>query len=144
MRRFSENTKADTLARAPLFHGLSRKHLIELAKVTDDLDVDAGRVLCREGQRGREFFVIIDGEAEVSRDGEALATLGPGDFFGEIALIDHVPRTATVTARTALRFFVLTSQAFWGLLDRSPDVERTILRALAKRLIAQSGPSPVG
>jgi len=138
MRLFSQNTKADALGRAPLFEGLSRKDLVELAKVTDDLDVEAGRVLCRQGRLGREFFVIIDGEADVTQDGAQVATLGPGDFFGEIALIEHAPRTATVTAATPLRFFVLTSQAFWGLLDRNPAVERKVLRALAKRVFKRT------
>ena len=136
MRLFSANTKVDALARAPLFEGLSRKELEQLAKVTEDLEVDAGKVLCREGETGREFFVIIEGEVDVTKGGRHLGTRGSGDFFGEIALIEHVPRTATVTAKTRVRFFVLTSQAFSSLLDHNPGVERKVLRALAKRVLA--------
>ena len=138
MRLFSRDTKVDALKRAPLFEGLSRKQLIELARVTEDVDFNAGHVLCREGDRGREFFVIMEGEAEVTTNGKHLATLGSGEFFGEIALVEDVPRTATVTAKTPIRFFVLTRQAFLPLLDRNPAVERKVLRALAKRLVSVS------
>lgn len=126
------------LARAPLFEGLSKKELTELAKSTDDLEVAAGKVLCREGELGREFFVIVEGEAEVRKGSRKVDTMGPGDFFGEIALVEKSHRTATVTATTPLRFFVLTSQSFWSLLDHSPQVERKVLRALAKRVLATS------
>ena len=136
MPLFSHDSKADALGRAPVFEGLSRGDLQELAKVTEDLEVEEGRVLCREGETAREFFVIVEGEVEVTKGGETVRTLGPGDFFGEIALIEHLPRTATVTARSPLRFFVLTSQAFLALLDRQQGVERQILRALARRVLA--------
>jgi CRP-like cAMP-binding protein len=135
---FSHDTKADALGRTDLFSGLSRKERSELAKVTEDLEVDAGKTLAREGESGREFFVILEGEAEVTKGGETIGTLRPGDFFGEIALVEHVPRTATVTATTPLRFFVLTSQAFWRLLDHEPEVQREILRALARRVAGES------
>jgi CRP-like cAMP-binding protein len=138
MSLFSRDTKVEALKRAPLFEGLSRKQLVELARVTEDLDVEAGHVLCREGDRGREFFVIIEGEAEVTTNGTRLATLRSGDFFGEIAIVEDVPRTGTVTAKTPIRFFVLTRQAFLPLLDRYPAVERKVLRALAKRLLSVS------
>ncbi|MBW3592412.1 MAG: cyclic nucleotide-binding domain-containing protein [Actinobacteria bacterium] len=136
MPLFSHDSKADALGRAPLFAELSRGDLHELAKVTEDLEVEEGKVLCREGETAREFFVIVDGEVEVTKDGETVRTLGAGDFFGEIALIEHLPRTATVTARSPLRFFVLTSQSFLALLDRQPGVERQVLRALARRVLA--------
>jgi CRP/FNR family transcriptional regulator, cyclic AMP receptor protein len=133
---FSHNTKVESLSRAPLFENLSKDELRQLAGVTEDLEVDAGKVLCREGEMAREFFVIIDGEVDVTRDGDRLRTLSDGDFFGEIALIEDIPRTATVTATTPLRFFVLTRQSFWGMIERMPDVERKVLRALAKRVLA--------
>jgi CRP-like cAMP-binding protein len=138
MRLFSRDTKVDALKRAPLFEGLSRKQLIELARVTEDVDFGAGHVLCREGDRGREFFVIMEGEAEATRDGKHLSTVRSGEFFGEIALVEDVPRTATVTATMPIRFFVLTRRAFLPLLDRHPAVERKVLRALAKRLLSVS------
>src|SRR3954462_11548706 len=122
MKLFSHDTKVDALARTPLFEGLSRKELAELAKVTDDLEVPAGKALCREGEIGSEFFVIIEGEVEVTKDGKPLAQRGGGEFFGEIALVQGAPRMATVTATTPLRFFVLTRQAFRHLMKDNPGV----------------------
>ena len=136
MRLFSSDTKVEALRAVPLFDGLSKKALETLAQTSEDLDVAPGRVLCREGDIGHEFFVIVEGEAAVERKGERIATMGPGDFFGEIALIEHTKRTATVTALTPLRFFVLASRAFWGLLDSSPEIQGAIMRALARRVQA--------
>lgn len=124
----------EALRQAPLFQDLSKKELEELAKLADDLEVAAGRVLTREGDAGREFFVLMDGEVEIERGGRSLGTRGAGDFIGEIAILEDVPRTATVTAKTPLRFFVLTSQSFRSVVDRFPEVERKILRTLARRL----------
>ena len=135
---FSQDTKADALARCPFFKGLSRGALLELAKITEDLEVDEGRALTREGKSGSEFFVIIDGQVGVSKDGKEIRTLGPGDFFGEIALLEDTPRTATVTAKTPLRFFVLTRQAFRSLLAHQPELEQKVLAALKERVQATS------
>jgi CRP-like cAMP-binding protein len=134
----SRDTKVQALKRAPLLAGLSRKELIELAKVTEDVDLGAGQVLCKEGQSGEEFFVIMEGEVEVTRRGKTLGTRGRGEFFGEIALVEDIPRTATVIARTPLRFFVLMRRDFLRLLDAQPQVERKVMRALAKRLVSMS------
>ena len=141
MPLFSHDSKADALGRAPLFEGLSRGELEDLAKVTEDLEVEPGKVLCREGETAREFFVIVDGEVEVTKDDRPVRTLSDGDFFGEIALIEDMARTATVTAKTPLRFFVLTRQSFWSLIEHQPEVERKILRALAKRVLATHDPT---
>jgi CRP-like cAMP-binding protein len=132
---FSRDAKVEALKRAPLFEDLSRKQLVELARVAEDVDFGAGKVLCRQGERGNEFFVIMEGEAEVTQNGKRVATCRAGDFFGEIALIEQVPRTATVTAKTPIRFFVITSQSFFRLLDEQPAIERKVLRSLARRLI---------
>jgi CRP/FNR family transcriptional regulator, cyclic AMP receptor protein len=136
---FSHDTKVERLREAPLFAALTKDELEQLAKLTEDLEVDAGKVLCREGEPAQEFFVIIDGTAEATKDGKSLATMGQGDFFGEIALIEDIPRTATVTATSPLRFFVLTRQTFWSMVDRLPDVERKILRTLARRVVDSWG-----
>src|SRR5437764_13822843 len=117
MRLFAQDTKVEALRRVPLFAGLSKKELGQLARASEDLEVLPGKVLCEQGRLGREFFVIVEGEADVTRDGRRLSTMKPGDFFGEIALLEHTPRTATVTANTPLRFFVLTSQALRHLVD---------------------------
>jgi len=138
VRLFSQNVKVEALKRAPLFEGLSKKELIELARVTDDLGVAPGTVLCREGKVGREFFVIVDGEAEVTKGGKHIAVRKGGDFVGEIALITTKKRTATVIARTPLRCFILTQSAFRRVLDESPSVQRKVMEALAERLAADA------
>jgi CRP-like cAMP-binding protein len=136
---FSHDTKADALGACPFFAGLSRGELLQLAKLTEDLEVDEGKVLTREGQSGSEFFVIIEGEVSVTKGGEEIRTLGPGDFFGEIALLEDTPRTATVTAKTPLRFFVLTRQAFRSLLAQQPGLEDKVMAALEERVRPTSG-----
>lgn len=133
MQLFSHDTKADALRRCSLFGGLSRGDLVELAKVTEDLEVEEGKVLAREGEIGQEFFVIVDGEVSVTKDGEEIRTLGPGDFFGEIALLQDVRRTATVTAKTPLRFFVLTRQGFRSLVAHQPQIEDQVRKAAEER-----------
>jgi CRP/FNR family transcriptional regulator, cyclic AMP receptor protein len=134
MQLFSHDDKATALGRPPLFTHLSRGELVELAKVTEDMEVDEGKVLAREGEIGHEFFVIVDGDVVVTKDGEEVRRLGPGDFFGEIALIWESPRrTATVTAAGPVRFFVLTRQAFRSLIDRHPDIEEKVLSAVEER-----------
>jgi CRP/FNR family transcriptional regulator, cyclic AMP receptor protein len=139
MPLFTQDKKVESLRRAPLFEGLSKKDLVQLARLTEDLEIPAGTVLTKEGETGREFFVIVDGEAVVKRKGRRVATLGPGDFFGEIALVEHVPRRATVTTKTALRCFLLTQQSFLRVLDEQAGVERKVLRALARRVLALDG-----
>jgi CRP/FNR family cyclic AMP-dependent transcriptional regulator len=135
---FSHDTKADALARCPFFAGLSRRDLLELAKVSEDMEVEEGKVLTREGQSGSEFFVVVDGEVSVTKNGQEIRTLGPGDFFGEIALLEDTPRTATVVAKTPLRFFVLTRRSFRSLLAHQPALEQKVLAALEERVRATS------
>ena len=137
MQLFSHDAKADALAKAPLFRNLSRSDLVALARVTEDLEFEEGKVLAREGDIGHEFFVIVDGEVDVAKDGTVVRKLGAGDFFGEIALIWESPRrTATVTAAEHVRLFVLTRQAFRGLIDHHPDIEEKVLEALEERVRA--------
>lgn len=134
---FPHDTKVDALAKAPLFAALSRQELGELAKATEDLEVEEGKTLTREGDLGREFFVIVDGDVSVTQDGNEIRRLGPGDFFGEIALIyDNARRTATVTASSPLRFFVLTRQSFRSLLEHQTEIEEKVMAALEERLAA--------
>jgi CRP-like cAMP-binding protein len=144
VRRFAKDAKITALKQAPLFEGLSRKQLEHLARLSDDLDSPAGTVLCKEGSVGREFFVIVDGEAEVTKAGQHVATLGAGDFFGEIALIERINRVATVTAATPLRFFVISSRAFDSVLETDPTIERKVLRALARRSLSTSDDPTLG
>jgi CRP/FNR family cyclic AMP-dependent transcriptional regulator len=102
------------------------------------MEVEEGKVLTREGKSGSEFFVIVDGEVSVTKNGQEIRTLGPGDFFGEIALLEDTPRTATVVAKTPLRFFVLTRQSFRSMLAHQPELEQKVLAALAERVRATS------
>ena len=106
--------------------------------MSEDVEVPAGKALCKEGETGQEFFVIVDGEVDVTKNGKRLARRAAGEFFGEIALLEETPRMATVTARTPLRFFVLTRKDFRQLIRDNPGVERKVLRALARRLVEVS------
>ena len=135
MALFTQDTKVKCLKRAPLFADLSRKELVEVARLADDLEVDAGTVLAKEGDIGREFFVVVDGEVEFTRRGKRLRVDGPVDFFGEISLVEHTPRLATATAKTPLLFFVLGAREFNTLMDDNPRIERKVLRALGRRLL---------
>ena len=121
------------LRTVPFFSNMSKKELAALAQQTDDIDVPAGKVLAREGDVGDEFFIIDSGSAEVTRGGERVADLGPGDFFGEMALLDADRRTATVTATSPMSLVVMTRSSF-RTLDRSqPEVHQTVARAIAER-----------
>ena len=134
MRGLPQSRKAEALKRAPLFEGLSKKDLLEIARVTEDLQVPAGTVLCKEGAIGREFFVIVEGTVEVTRGGERVATRGAGDFVGEIALLTETRRTATVTATSPLRCLILMRGDFRRVLDENRAIERKVTTALAERL----------
>ena len=117
----------------PFFSSMSDGDLAAVAQQTDEISVAAGNVLAREGDLGEEFFVIESGTAEVTRGGAQVAKLGPGDFFGEIALIREERRTATVTATSPMVLIVMTGSSF-RTLDRSrPEVRETVSKALAER-----------
>ena len=139
MGLFSQDVKVAALRRAPLFSELSKKELTQLARMAEDVEIDAGETLCKEGQVGREFFVIVEGEVEVTRRGRKVKRQGGDEFFGEIALLEDVPRTATVRAKTPLRLFVLTGRDFRALVAGSPSVERKVMKSLARRLLDVSG-----
>jgi CRP/FNR family transcriptional regulator, cyclic AMP receptor protein len=135
MARFTQDVKIDALKRAPLFADLSRKELVEVAKLTDELEVSAGTVLVKEGELGHEFFVVVEGEADFTRNGRKLPLAKPVEFFGEISLIEHTQRLATVKATSDMRVFVLGEREFRSLLDSNPRIERKVLKALARRLL---------
>lgn len=133
--------RTDPLESVPLFSACSRRELKQLQSLLDEISVPEGKVLTREGETGREFFVVLEGRADVSRRGRRLATLKPGDFFGELSLIDQGPRTATVTAATAMTLYVMASREFSVLLDKHPGVARKVMRALAARLRESAPPA---
>ena len=122
------------LAGVPLFHGLSRGDLQQVAQAGDQVRSEAGSELVTEGRVGREFFLILDGEATVRRGDTEVATLGPGRYFGELALLHRGPRSATVTAKTDLELFVLGQREFAGLVDSVPGLAAKLLTGLAQRL----------
>ena len=124
----------DALANVPLFSACSRKDLGLVAKRAEDVKVDGGKVLVSEGAAGAEFFVIIEGTAKVSRHGQEVAKLGPGSFFGDLALLDRAPRNATITAETPMELVVLGQREFSALIDEVPGFAHKLLAGLARRL----------
>ena len=134
MRR---DAKIDLIGKVPLFAGCSKKELGEIASLADELDLREGRTIIREGERGREFFVIVDGTVSVTRKGRKVASLAGGDFVGEIALISDVPRTATVVTTSPARVLVVTDRDFKGLVQRVPSIAVKVLAAVAERLKPQ-------
>ena len=124
----------DPLGRVPLFSGMSSKELTRLGRLMTRIPVKAGRELTHQGDPGLEFFIIVDGKADVMIDGKVVATLGPGDFLGEMALLDGKPRTATVVCATDVEAEVISYGEFSQLLEDAPELTRRILVALAGRL----------
>jgi len=122
-----------TLAKIPLFKECTKKELQAVSRLVTPINVKAGKVLTKEGEAGREFMIIASGTATVRRKGRKIATLGPGDFFGELALLAGVPRTATVIAETDMIVEALNRAEFATLLDESPSIARKVLSAVAKR-----------
>jgi len=126
----------EVLSKIPLFARCSPQQLKFIASRVERREYPGGARLCTEGERGDEFFVIVDGEAEAERDGERMRTMGSGDFFGEIGLIDHGPRTATVTSISPLRCLVLARKQFRDVLGQDADIAVGILDAVTQRLRA--------
>ena len=123
----------NTLAKIPLFKECTKKELQAVSRLVTPIHVKAGKVLTKEGDAGREFMIIASGTATVRRKGRKVAALGPGDFFGELALLAGVPRTATVIADTDMVIEALNRAEFATLLDESPSIARKVLSAVAKR-----------
>lgn len=122
------------LKKVPLFSALSQKDLKLVAKRGSDLEVPAGKVLVEQGAAGAEFFVIVSGTAKVTRRGKSVATVGPGDYFGDLALLDKAPRNATVVAVTPMELVVLPQREFAGLIEDVPGFARKLLAGMARRL----------
>jgi CRP-like cAMP-binding protein len=122
------------LAAVPMFASCTKRELQRLARAGDEMEFPAGRRLVDQGATGREAFFILEGTATVRRGNRKVATLGPGDWFGELALLDHQPRTASVTTDTPVKVYVLDSRHFEGVLDDIPGLSRKLLAQLAGRL----------
>lgn len=124
----------DHLAAVPLFRGMTNKELRDIAKATVELTIDQGKEFVTQGDVGREAFVIVEGTADVVRNGQTITQLGPGDCVGELALLDHGPRTASVIATTPLTVLVLGPREFLGVLDEVTTLSHKILAVLASRV----------
>jgi CRP/FNR family transcriptional regulator, cyclic AMP receptor protein len=128
----------ELIRKAPLFARCSRTEMKEIVKLADEIDLREGKEMTREGSPGREFFVLLEGTADVKKNSRKVNTLGPGDFFGEIALVSHAPRTATVVATSPVRALVITDRSFRRLLDDSPQVKTKVMEAMAMRLAPET------
>jgi len=131
--RLHKDQKVEMLRQVPLFTGCSKKELRSIASIADEIDLRVGTVLTRQGGRGREFFVLLEGTVDVVRDGVRISTLGAGDFFGEMALISRKPRTATITATTPIRTLVVTETNFKRLLREDHGITVKVLEKVAER-----------
>lgn len=126
--------KVVKLAELPLFAGCTRKELTRIAQLTFQAECAAGERLCTEGETGEECFIVLEGNASVTMAGTHVATIAPGGFVGEMAVLDGGPRVATVTALTGMRLLVLSRQEFDALLMAVPDVARRMLAIMGSRL----------
>jgi CRP-like cAMP-binding protein len=124
----------DMLAQVPLFAGLSRRHLKKLAEHADEISFRTREVIVEQGDPGTSFYVIVEGEAKVVRGSRTLARLGPGEFFGEISLLDGGPRTATVVAETPVVAVRVFKRSFDAVVAQEPGVAAAILTVVARRL----------
>jgi CRP-like cAMP-binding protein len=124
----------DHLARVPLFSACSKDELRKLSHATTDIPIAEGQVLVREGERGMEFFIIVSGRAKITRKGRKVGEIGPGGFFGELALLIDADRNATVTALTPMEAIVLSRREFDAALAAAPRMTRKIMVGMATRL----------
>ena len=126
--------KLELLSRVPLFSGLGKRGLAQVAKLADEIDLPAGKQLLHQGDHPHEFFLIVDGSVRIEIDGAQINTLGPGEFLGEIALLDGGQRSATATAETPVSLLILGQREFNTLLNDYPDIRTSVLTALAQRV----------
>ncbi len=135
MGTFDDRTR-DLLSAVPLFEGLSRRELEAMLRGAKDVNVEAGKRIVEQGENGVGFHLIVEGRCSVRVDDREVASLGPGDYFGEMSLIDGGPRSATVVAETPVRTLSLTSWTFLPLLDENPSIARKLLVEMSRRLRA--------
>jgi CRP/FNR family transcriptional regulator, cyclic AMP receptor protein len=133
-----KNAKIDLLRRVPLFSACSKSQLADIAMVSDEIDVPPGKVLIREGERGRQFFIVIEGNVSVSMKGRNVPIKGGTEFFGEIALLSNAPTTATVTTTSPVHALVVAGHRFKKLIETSPGIQLKILHSLAERLAPET------
>lgn len=131
--KLRRNAKVDLLRGVPLFAGCTQKELEQISGLADEIHQPDGTTLIEQGAKGREFFVLIEGTADVHRDGRKLNDRAKGDFFGEMALLSDKPRVATVVATSPVRLLVITGQSFRRLLSDTPAIEEKVLLAVEQR-----------
>ena len=124
----------DSLSNVALFSACNTKELQKVAKASDEIRMTAGTLIVDQGQTGREAFVIVDGQVTVKRGGRKIATLGAGDVVGELSLLDHGPRTATVVCETDCTLLVIDQRRFLNVLDDVPSISHKLMAALATRI----------
>ena len=130
----ARDSKIDQLSQVRLFSAFNKKELGLIARASDEVSVPAGKELVKEGSPGHEFFLILEGECSVRREGRHIATLKDGDYFGELALLDRAPRNATVVSETEASLLVLGQREFNGVLDELPVLAHKMLTIMAHRL----------
>ncbi len=135
----AQDEKLDHLKRVPLFAKMGTSELERLGQLADEVEVGLDTVLAEQGTVGHEFFFVLDGRVMVLDGRTPVRTLGPGEFFGEIALIESVPRTATVRAEGLVRLLVIGHREFNALMDEFPTVRAAVMDALAERLRRTEG-----
>ena len=128
----------DLLSKVPIFSGLSKKELQRIAESVKEVTHREDSVLAREGESGLGFFLIVDGTARAEVGGRTRTRMGPGDFFGEISLLDGGPRTATVVAETPVITLALTQWVFKSLIEHNPSIASKMLKVMASRLRSSS------
>jgi CRP-like cAMP-binding protein len=129
-----KDRKVQVLGKVQLFSECNAKELSRIASLVDEIEVDKGAVLTREGVPGREAFIVSSGKAKATLRGKKLGSIAAGDVIGEMSLLDNEPRSATITAETDMVLFVVDSRSFWGLCEEAPSVARKIMKAMAQRL----------
>lgn len=136
--------KLSRLESVPLFAGCDRREIRAIGRLGDLTKRDRGTVLMTQGRSGGEAFIIVEGTVTVSRNGDVVATLGPGEVVGEVAVLDRGRRTATVTADTPVELLVFDPRGFASLLREAPVVTQRMLAETARRLRNSNGPASVG
>ena len=129
-----KDSKLEQLGRMWLFSACSNKEISTIGRASDEVSVTKGKVLCEEGRPGHEFFLILDGQASVRANNRKVASLGAGNYFGELALLSREPRDASVIADSDMKLLILGQREFTGLLDSIPGLASKILATMAKRL----------
>ncbi len=129
-----KNASLEHLQKVSLFSSFTTKELEKVAKAGDEVTIAAGTMIVDQGQTGTEAFIILSGSVSVKRNGRKIAQLGPGAIVGELSLLDHGPRTATVTCDTECEFLVIAQRRFLGVIDEVPTLSHRIMGALASRI----------